>query len=200
MINVELSNIWSCVSLPDLLSREKELFDAHLHLRSNKPGFPQYLGWLGQPDSLTARSLHAIRSAADAVRANADTLVVLGSCSAIQAAKAGLSLLLGPTRLRQGRPQILFAGDSFSGREWLDLCERLEGKSFCLLLVSPMGAEMETAVASRAVRWVMERRYGAETKGRIYVSALPDTPMDIVTGRLPSPTRISRIRSSTSNF
>ena len=39
MINVELSNIWSCVSLPDLLSREKELFDAHLHLRSNKPGF-----------------------------------------------------------------------------------------------------------------------------------------------------------------
>ena len=89
MINVELSNIWSCVSLPDLLSREKELFDAHLHLRSNKPGFPQYLGWLGQPDSLTARSLHAIRSAADAVRANADTLVVLGSCSAAQAAKAG---------------------------------------------------------------------------------------------------------------
>ena len=85
MINVELSNIWSCVSLPDLLSREKELFDAHLHLRSNKPGFPQYLGWLGQPDSLTARSLHAIRSAADAIRANADTLVVLGSCSAAQA-------------------------------------------------------------------------------------------------------------------
>ena len=194
MINVELSNIWSCVSLPDLLSREKELFDAHLHLRSNKPGFPQYLGWLGQPDSLTARSLHAIRSAADAIRANADTLVVLGSCSAIQAAKAGLSLLLGPTRLRQGRPQILFAGDSFSGREWLDLCERLEGKSFCLLLVSPMGAEMETAVASRAVRWVMERRYGAETKGRIYVSALPDTPMAVMAKEeghvfLPMPTQ-----------
>lgn len=115
MINVELSNIWSCVSLPDLLSREKELFDAHLHLRSNKPGFPQYLGWLGQPDSLTARSLHAIRSAADAIRANADTLVVLGSCSAIQAAKAGLSLLLGPTRLRQGRPQILLPGTAFPG-------------------------------------------------------------------------------------
>ena len=194
MINVELSNIWSCVSLPDLLSREKELFDAHLHLRSNKPGFPQYLGWLGQPDSLTARSLHAIRSAADAICANADTLVVLGSCSAVQAAKAGLSLLLGPTRLRQGRPQILFAGDSFSGREWLDLCERLEGKSFCLLLVSPMGAEMETAVASRAVRWVMERRYGAETKGRIYVSALPDTPMAVMAKEeghvfLPMPTQ-----------
>ena len=194
MINVELSNIWSCVSLPDLLSREKELFDAHLHLRSNKPGFPQYLGWLGQPDSLTARSLPALRSAADAIRANADTLVVLGSCSAVQAAKAGLSLLLGPTRLRQGRPQILFAGDSVSGREGLELGERLEGMSFCLRLVSPMGAEMDTAVASRAVRWVMERRYGAETKGRIYVSALPDTPMAVMAKEeghvfLPMPTQ-----------
>ena len=57
-----------------------------------------------------------------------------------------------------------------------------------------MGAEMETAVASRAVRWVMERRYGAETKGRIYVSALPDTPMAVMAKEeghvfLPMPTQ-----------
>ena len=77
MLNVELSNIWSCVSLPDLLSREKELFDAHLHLRSNQPGFAQYLGWLGQSDALTARMLHAVRTAEKAIRAACDTLVVL---------------------------------------------------------------------------------------------------------------------------
>ena len=57
-----------------------------------------------------------------------------------------------------------------------------------------MGAEMETAVASRAVRWVVERRYGAETKGRIYVSALPDTPMAVMAKEeghvfLPMPTQ-----------
>ena len=48
MINVELSSIWSCVSLPQLLSCEKDLFDAHLHLRSNQPNAPEFLGWLGQ--------------------------------------------------------------------------------------------------------------------------------------------------------
>ena len=37
MIEVELSNIWSCVSLPNLLSSEKDLFDAHLRLRRNRP-------------------------------------------------------------------------------------------------------------------------------------------------------------------
>ena len=47
MINVELSSIWSCVSLPQLLACEKDLFDAHLHLRSNQPNAPEFLGWLG---------------------------------------------------------------------------------------------------------------------------------------------------------
>ncbi len=39
----------------------------------------------------------------------------------------------------------------------------------------------------------MERRYGAETKGRIYVSALPDTPMAVMAKEegcvLPMPTQ-----------
>lgn len=34
MIEVELSNIWGSVSLPDLLSGEKDLFDAHMQLRT----------------------------------------------------------------------------------------------------------------------------------------------------------------------
>ena len=57
MINVELSSIWSCVSLPQLLTCEKDLFDAHLHLRSNQPNAPEFLGWLGQPDALTAKTI-----------------------------------------------------------------------------------------------------------------------------------------------
>ena len=35
MIDVELSNIWGSVSLPDLLSGEKDLFDAHMQLRTS---------------------------------------------------------------------------------------------------------------------------------------------------------------------
>ena len=177
MLNVELSNIWSCVSLPDLLSREKELFDAHLHLRSNQPGFAQYLGWLGQSDALTARMLHAVRTAEKAIRAAGDTLVVLGTASACRAAQAALALLGDRGK---GRMRVFFAGDSLSSRSWLELCDRLEGHDFCLHIVSPLGGEMETAIASRAVRWMMERRYGAETKTRIYVSAQPNTPVALM--------------------
>ena len=44
MIDVELSNIWGSVSLPDLLSGEKDLFDAHMQLRTNSPDGPDFLG------------------------------------------------------------------------------------------------------------------------------------------------------------
>ena len=79
MINVELSSIWSCVSLPQLLSCEKDLFDAHLHLRSNQPNAPEFLGWLGQPDALTAKTVHAIRKACETISGQCDTLVVAGA-------------------------------------------------------------------------------------------------------------------------
>ena len=44
----------------------------------------------------------------------------------------------------------------------------------------PEQPEPECAIASRAVRWMMERRYGKEAKGRIFVTALPDSPMAVM--------------------
>ena len=71
MINVELSSIWSCVALPQLLACEKDLFDAHLHLRSNQPGGRNFLGWLGQPDSITAKTVHPSGKPARRLRGSA---------------------------------------------------------------------------------------------------------------------------------
>lgn len=173
MINVELSNIWSSVTLPDLLSREKEIFDAHLHLRNNESDRPQFLGWLGQSDSITARMIHSLRKAAQTICASCDTLVVLGCGSAYLAAKAGVELLTA----QQGVPEICFSGCDLSGRQWLELCRRLEGRELCVHIIMPHGTQLQPAVASRAMRWLLERRYGIEAKKRVFISALPDTPM-----------------------
>ena len=163
MINVELSSIWSCVSLPQLLSCEKDLFDAHLHLRSNQPNAPEFLGWLGQPDALTAKTVHAIRKACETISGQCDTLVVAGAGEGYLAAKAGIEAIGGRYRnLLDSRMRILFTGDSLASSDWIALCRLLEGHDFCLLLLSSEGVELEMCAASRALRWLMERRYGAE--------------------------------------
>ena len=78
MIDVELSNIWGSVSLPDLLSGEKDLFDAHMQLRTNQPDGPDFLGWLNAPEGVMARAVLSIGKAAERIAELGDTLVIVG--------------------------------------------------------------------------------------------------------------------------
>ena len=41
MVNVDISNVWAAVSLPELLGREKEVFDAHQKLVNHQLGGPR---------------------------------------------------------------------------------------------------------------------------------------------------------------
>ena len=75
MIDVELSNIWGSVSLPDLLSGEKDLFDAHMQLRTNQPDGPDFLGRLNAPEGVMARAVQSIGTAAERLAALGDALV-----------------------------------------------------------------------------------------------------------------------------
>ena len=172
MFNVDLSNIWSQVSLPELLGEEKTLFDAHLALRSNAEDERPFHGWLGASESVTAKTLHTVRRCAEQIRACCDYLLVVGNGGSFSGAKAAVCLLGGDDAAR-----ILFAGTDLSSQAWLELCRKIEGKDVCLHLISPRGEELEPCIASRAIRWLMERRYGTEAKTRIYVSALAQTPM-----------------------
>ena len=178
MINVELSNIWSCVSLPNLLSSEQALFEAHLKLRRNQPGFDDFLGWLGCGDAMIARTIGAVERAADTICRQSQVLVVAGMGESWLGARAAVRLLGKPAR--DGRPAVLFVGDRMGSDDYLALFDRLEGKDFCLQLIMPEQPEPECAIASRAVRWMMERRYGKEAKGRIFVTARPDSPMAVM--------------------
>ena len=135
MINVELSNIWSCVSLPNLLSSEQALFEAHLKLRRNQPGFDDFLGWLGCGDAMIARTIGAVERAADTICRQSQVLVVAGMGESWLGARAAVRLLGKPAR--DGRPAVLFVGDRMGSDDYLALFDRLEGKDFCLQLIMP---------------------------------------------------------------
>ena len=157
MIEVELSNIWGSVSLPDLLSGEKDLFDAHMQLRTNQPDGPDFLGWLNAPEGVMARAMLAIGKAAEKITELGETLVVVGSGDAPLAAQAAIRALG-----KEGSVRLIFAGTSLSASAYEQLCSRLEGQDFCLLLIAQSAVDMECGVASRAVRWLLDRHYGPQ--------------------------------------
>lgn len=165
MIEVELSNIWGSVSLPDLLSGEKDLFDAHMQLRTNQPDGPDFLGWLSAPESVMARAMLNLGKAAEQIAALGDTLVILDTDETALAAQAAIAAL-GKQTLR-----LIFAGDSLSASAYQQLCAQLEGHDFCLLLNARQSVSPACGISSRAVRWLLDRRYGPEAKQHIFVCA-----------------------------
>ena len=78
MITVDISNIWGDLSLPELLSAEKEVFDAHMLLTDRNGKGCDFLGWLDLPVAEETDEIRRIRAAAKKIRANSDVFVVIG--------------------------------------------------------------------------------------------------------------------------
>lgn len=177
MISVDISNVWGQLSLPDLLSIEKEVFAAHQMLSEGSGEGSEYLGWLELPVEEETAEIRQIRSAAERIRENSDVFVVIGIGGSYLGPKAAIELLQGCNRnigKGKGDPQILFAGNTLSTSAWNELLRLLEGKDFSIAVISKSGTTTEPAIATRALRWLLERKYGTEgAKKRIYAITDP---------------------------
>ena len=177
MIQVDISNIWGEVSLPDLLALEKEIFDAHNTLTEGTGTGSGYRGWLDLPVREATDEIRRIRQAAEQIRFDSDVFVVIGIGGSYLGSRAAIELLQGCNYnigKGKGNPKIFFAGNSLSTRGWNELQRLLEGKDFSIAIISKSGTTTEPAIATRALRWMLERKYGSdEARRRIYAITDP---------------------------
>ena len=165
MIKVDISNVWGQVSLPDLLAMEKEVFAAHQTLTEGSGAGNDFLGWLDLPVNEPTEEILRIEKAAKQIRADSDVFVVIGIGGSYLGPRAAIELLQGPNHnigKGKGDPQIFFAGNGLSTRHWNELMGLLEGKDFSIAIISKSGTTTEPAIATRALRWMLERKYGTE--------------------------------------
>ena len=165
MITVDISNIWGELSLPELLQAEKAVFDAHMMLTDKNGRGSDFLGWLDLPVETETEEIARIRAAAKTIRETSDVFVVVGIGGSYLGPRAAIELLQGPNRnlgKGKGDPMILYAGNTLSTRAWNELVKLLEGRDFSLCLISKSGTTTDPAIATRALRWLLERRYGTD--------------------------------------
>ena len=177
MIKVDISNIWGEISLPDLLTLEKEIFDAHVSLTERTGAGAEFTGWLELPVNAASDELLRIQSAAERIRADSDVFVVIGIGGSYLGSRAAIELLQGENRNMgkgAGDPQIYFAGNTLSTRQWNELHRLLEGRDFSIAIISKSGTTTEPAIAARSLRWMLERKYGTdEARYRTYAITDP---------------------------
>ena len=177
MIQVDISNVWGQISLPDLLSLEKEVLDAHNMLTEGTGAGSDCRGWLNLPTRELTDEIIRIRSAAERIRHSSDVFVVIGIGGSYLGPRAAIELLQGCDRnigKGKGNPQIYFAGNTLSTRRWNELQRLLDGKDFSIAIISKSGTTTEPAIATRALRWMLERKYGTdEARRRTYAITDP---------------------------
>ena len=171
MINTDISNVWGEVSLPDLLALEKEISDAHDRLAQEEKDI-----LLKAPDSDS--ELRKIQETAEQIRSDSDICIILGEGGCVLGAQAAIDLLQGPERnlgKEKEDPQVFFAGNSLSSRQWNRLLKILEEKDYTVIVTAREELSLETAIAFRALRWMLERKYGTDkANGRIYAVTDPE--------------------------
>ena len=175
MVNVDISNIWGAYTLNDLLVLEKEVYAAHKLLLERKGPGSEYLGWLDLPSFEATGEMRRIVNAAKRIREDSDVFVVVGIGGSYLGPRAAIELVEGQNHNLRGKgPQILFAGNNLSTRAWQELTALLEGKDFSINIISKSGTTTEPAIATRALKWMLERKYGAdEARKRIFVTTDP---------------------------
>ena len=177
MIKVDISNVWGQLSLPDLLATEKEVAAAHAALTDHTGAGSDFHGWLDLPTTQETPEMHRIQEAAERIRANSDVFIVIGIGGSYLGPRAAIELLQGCNHnlgKGKGNPQVFFAGNGLSTRYWNELCRLLEGKDFSIAIISKSGTTTEPAIATRALRWMLERKYGTDgAKKRIYAITDP---------------------------
>ena len=177
MITVDISNVWGQLSLPDLLAIEQEVFAAHQALTEASGEGSDFLGWLDLPVAEETDEIRRIRAAAKRIRETSDVFVVIGIGGSYLGPRAAIELMQGANHNMgkgKGNPQIYFAGNTLSTRAWNELCRLLEGKDFSIAIISKSGTTTEPAIATRALRWMLERKYGTEgAKKRTYAITDP---------------------------
>lgn len=178
MIKIDISNVWGSVEFGDLMAIEKEVASAHAALaegcETGKPSF----GWMDLPTRENTAELVRLQEAAEKIRKNSHALVVIGIGGSCLGARAGIELLQGADRnLNRGskeNPRIFFAGNNLSTRKWNALCQALDDKDFSIAIVSKSGVTTEPAIATRALRWMLERKYGTDgARERIFAVTDP---------------------------
>lgn len=165
MIKVDISNVWGEMTLMDLLSTEREVASAHQTLTEGSGAGSDFLGWMDLPRRELNREQMRLVLAAQQIRETSDALVVIGIGGSYLGARAAIELLQGENRNMgkgKGDPMILFAGNSLSTRQWNELCHLLDGKDFSLCVISKSGTTTEPAIAFRALKWMLERKYGTD--------------------------------------
>ena len=130
-----------------------------------------FLGWVHLPTRHDKEEVVRIKAAAQRIKKDSDVLVVIGIGGSYLGARSAIELMKGTfyNSLRNGCPEIIFAGCNISSAYMSQVLKMIEGRDFSVNVISKSGTTTEPALAFRVFRKLLIEKYGEkEAAKRIY--------------------------------
>lgn len=168
-LTLEYSYLLPDVTPEELARWQPAVTQAHAMLHDGSGAGSDFLGWL-EPDAIMpADQLAAIQTTAAQLRAETEVMVVIGIGGSYLGARTVIEALADPAG-----PRVLYAGQTLSADYTAWLLKHLQGKRFCINVVSKSGTTTEPAVAFRLLRDLLQKQAGAKAKDLIIATTDPD--------------------------
>ena len=143
-------------------------------------------GWVNLPMAYNAELSAQVKGIAEKISGQSDVLVVLGIGGSYLGARAAIEYIISPNynALPKKTPDIYFAGNNASGEYLQQVIELIGDRDFSVNVVSKSGSTIETAIALRFFKAILEQRYGAAgLKDRLYVTTDKGSPLNAMAER-----------------
>ena len=143
-------------------------------------------GWINLPLSYDAELSAKVKGIASKISGQSQALVVLGIGGSYLGARAAIEYINSPNynALPKQTPDIYFAGNNASGEYLRQVIDLIGERDYSVNVVSKSGSTIETAIALRFFKSMLESRYGAAgLKERLYVTTDKGSPLAQMAGR-----------------
>lgn len=166
MVKVDLSGAASFFDAagPDFA----EAAAAHRMLEERSGPGAEFAGWLDLPQKMAEGGLKPILSAAQKIRSRSGAFVVVGIGGSYLGARGAIELLRPIPAA--GDPTILFLGNGLSPDHLSNILEMLGDTDFDVNVISKSGTTLEPALGFRAIRALLDKKYGAAAKKHIFAT------------------------------
>ncbi len=124
-------------------------------------------GWLDYADKIDTQEYDEIKSTAEYIRNNSEAFIVLGIGGSYLGAKAAIEAVRGDFHNELLSPKVYYAGQNLSGAYLKKLLDIIKNKQVSVIVISKSGTTIETALAFRIIKAMMEEKYGEEARQRI---------------------------------
>nr|WP_312579674.1 glucose-6-phosphate isomerase [Sedimentibacter sp.] len=169
MRKIRLDLKGSFVTNDEMQGIKPQIMEAQRILLKGEGISDDMIGWIEYMNNYDQDEYEEIKTSAQYINDNSDAIILLGIGGSYLGARASIEAIRGNFHNELCKPKIYYAGQNLNGAYLKKLLEVIKNEEVSVIVVSKSGTTLETALAFRIIRDMMDEKYKEESKKRIFV-------------------------------